>query len=90
MTAAELEARIAASPTGAQALAELSKLGFSFDFLARAVVTGADVTVAHIAMLWQGMPNKHDRKRTRQMCELLERAGVLSRVDDDGETWRAT
>jgi hypothetical protein len=67
--------------------AALSKLGFSADFVTRNVLSGGKpVTVAHIAMLWQGMPNKHDRKRTGLLFDLLSEIGLLEPVGD-GETW---
>lgn len=65
----------------------LNKLGFSVDFVAKNVLqSAADVTISHIAMLWQGMPNKHDRKRTRQLFDTLTEAGLLVPNGDD-ETW---
>lgn len=67
--------------------AALSKLGFSPDFIADHVLSdNTSVTVAHIAMVWQGMPNKHDRKRTRQLFDLLSDVGLLEPAGDD-ETW---
>lgn len=68
----------------------LSKLGFSADFVATNVLShAAPVTISHIAMLWQGMPNKHDRKRTRQLFDALSEAGLLAPVGDE-ETWSPT
>ena len=65
----------------------MKKLGFSVDFVAKNVLANAgDVTVSHVAMLWQGMPNKHDRKRTRDLFELLAGVG-LATPKGDGETW---
>jgi hypothetical protein len=40
-------------------------------------------------MLWQGMPNKHDRKRTRELLDILTEIGLLS-ADAAAETWRLT
>jgi hypothetical protein len=65
----------------------LEKLGFSVEFVAKNVLSaGSDVTIARVAMLWQGMPNKHDRKRTRQLFELLTEQELLVPKGDD-ETW---
>ena len=70
--------------------AELDKLGFGVDFVAREVLSAAgEVTVSRIAMLWQGMPNKHDRKRTRQLLDTLSRIGLLAPKGDD-ETYAPT
>ncbi len=52
----------------------------------RVLTAGGPVTVARIAMLWQGMPNKHDRKRTRQLFDALPEVGLLEPKGDD-ETW---
>jgi hypothetical protein len=61
------------------------KLGFAPEFVEKNVLerTG-NVTVAEIAMLWQGMPNKHDRKRTRALFDALAEAGLLRLQDDEG------
>jgi hypothetical protein len=68
----------------------LSSLGFDAAFVATNVFSGsAPVTISHIAMLWQGMPNKHDRKRTRQLFDALSEAGLLTPLGDD-ETWSPT
>jgi len=84
MTADELRARL-----NADALAEIEKVGFSLDFVARNVASAAaPVSVSQIAMLWMGMPNKHDRKRTRRLFDLLTDAGVMILVDEPTETWR--
>ena len=65
----------------------LSKLGFSLEFVLKNVLSaGSPVTVSHVAMLWQGMPNKHDRKRTRQLFDALTEVGLLEPKGDD-ETW---
>jgi hypothetical protein len=74
---------------GTEALAQLEKLGFTRDFVAKNVLSvEGPVTVAQIAMLWMGMPNKHDRKRTRQLLEALTAAGLLECVDETAEVWR--
>jgi len=76
----ELSARLA----GSEVPSLMAKLGFSADFVAKNVMSSAaPVTVAQIAMLWMGMPNKHDRKRTRDMLESLAGAGLLKRLDPD-------
>ena len=63
------------------------KLGFSTEFVLKNVLsTGGPVTVSHVAMLWQGMPNKHDRKRTHQLFDALSDVGLLEPKGDD-ETW---
>jgi hypothetical protein len=66
----------------------MEKLGFSPEFVEKNVLarTG-NVTVSEIAMLWQGMPNKHDRKRTRTLFDALAEAGLLRLVDDDSGTF---
>jgi hypothetical protein len=65
----------------------LSKLGFSLEFVLKNVLSaGGPVSVAHVAMLWQGMPNKHDRKRTRELFDALSEVGLLEPKGDD-ETW---
>ena len=64
-----------------------AKLGFTLEFIAKNVLSSAGtVTVSQVAMLWQGMPNKHDRKRTRALFEALSDAGLLAPTGDD-ETW---
>jgi hypothetical protein len=67
---------------------ELEKLGFTPEFIRQNVLarTG-NVGVAEIAMLWQGMPNKHDRKRTRAMLDALAQAGLVTLVDDESGTF---
>lgn len=63
----------------------LEKLGFTSDFVERNVLAReGSVTVSETAMLWQGMPNKHDRKRTRELLDALAEAGLLRVVDPDG------
>jgi len=65
----------------------LNKLGFSSEFVLKNVLsTGGPVTVSHVAMLWQGTPNKHDRKRTHQLFDALSEIGLLEPKGDD-ETW---
>jgi len=87
MTAQELSAYLQANGRE-DVLAAMQKLGFSTDFVAQHVLSaGAAVTVSHIAMLWMGMPNKHDRKRARQLFEALSEAGLL-RPQGDDETWQ--
>jgi hypothetical protein len=60
----------------------IEKLGFTVEFIDRNILArDGPVTVSEIAMLWQGMPNKHDRKRTRQLLDALTEAGLLKVVD---------
>lgn len=60
----------------------IEKLGFTVEFVERNVIAReGPVTVSEIAMLWQGMPNKHDRKRTRQLLDALAETGLLRVVD---------
>jgi len=69
---------------GTEALAMLELLGFKLDFIAKNVFsTGGPITVAQVAMLWMGMPNKHDRKRTRQMLDALAEAGLVEPTAED-------
>ena len=80
MTADELAAAI--KDTGASSA--IDTLGFSLDFVAQHVMTTpGPVTVSQVAMLWMGMPNKHDRKRTRQLLDALADAGLLERAGED-------
>lgn len=80
MTADELSAAIA----GTDAASLLPSLGFSPEFVAKNVMSvDGPVTVANVAMLWMGMPNKHDRKRTRQLLEALAAAGLLANTAED-------
>jgi len=80
MTADELAAAI--EDTDVPAL--LESLGFRSEFVAEKVLsTSGPVTVSQVAMLWMGMPNKHDRKRTRQLLEALADAGLLERAGED-------
>ena len=87
MTSEELAEYLGARGRTDEVEAALSKLGFSVEFVAQNVLSAAGtVTVSHVAMLWQGMPNKHDRKRTRQLFDLLTDLGLLAARGDD-ETW---
>jgi hypothetical protein len=62
----------------------IEKLGFTVEFIDRNIIAREEpVTVSEIAMLWQGMPNKHDRKRTRQLLDALAEAGLLKVVDTE-------
>jgi hypothetical protein len=66
----------------------LEKLGFAPDFVEKNVLArSGSVTVSEIAMLWQGMPNKHDRKRTRALFDALADAGLLALADSDSGTF---
>lgn len=90
MTTQEFNDRLAELGCAESINATLNKLGFGADFVATNVFAGtAPVTISHIAMLWQGMPNKHDRKRTRQLFDALCEAGLLAPAGDD-ETWSPT
>ncbi|MBV8340278.1 MAG: hypothetical protein JO343_10055 [Candidatus Eremiobacteraeota bacterium] len=87
MTVQELKDRLDRAGHLDEIEAQLARLGFAPEFVAHNVFGGAStVTVTHIAMLWQGMPNKHDRKRTRALFEALSGAGLLAPSGDD-ETW---
>jgi hypothetical protein len=87
MTAQEFIDYLIAEGTLDKVTDGMKRLGFGVDFVAQNVLSSdRDVTVSHVAMLWQGMPNKHDRKRTRQLFELLAEAGLLV-PKGDGETW---
>ena len=84
MTAQEFRDLLIAHGELDNVMGEMQKLGFGVDFVAREVLSGdGDVTVSRVAMLWQGMPNKHDRKRTRQLLETLSRVGLLKSKGDD-------
>ena len=88
MDEAQFIAKLQAAGHADETLALLDKLGFSRAFLLTNVLNAtSDVSVAHIAMLWMGMPNKHDRKRTRQMLDALTENGLLS-FDGATETWK--
>ena len=83
MTAEEL----AAALDGTDVPALMETLGFRLEFVAKNVFsTPGPVTVAQVAMLWMGMPNKHDRKRTRQLLDALADAGLLARAGEDTYT----
>lgn len=80
MTADELVSALA----GTDVEATMKSLGFSADFVAKNVMSvEGPVTVAQVAMLWMGMPNKHDRKRTRQLLDELTSAGLLKNTSED-------
>jgi hypothetical protein len=90
MTTQELNDRLSERGCAESINALLNTLGFSADFVAANVLSGAvPVTISRIAMLWQGMPNKHDRKRTRQLFDALSEAGLLAPMGDE-ETWTTT
>lgn len=90
MTAQEFSDYLQKRGCADDVLALLNKLGFSIDFVTKNVLsTGGPVTVARVAMLWMGMPNKHDRKRTRQLFDALADVGLLEPKGDD-ETWSPT
>ena len=87
MTEAEFLERLQASGRSDDMHALIDKLGFKRDFIVKNVLSAAgSVNVAQIAMLWMGMPNKHDRKRTRQLLDALTEAGLLS-FDAGSESW---
>jgi len=66
----------------------LEKLGFTSEFVqVNVLARTGNVGVAEIAMLWQGMPNKHDRKRTRAMLDALADAGLVALADDESGTF---
>ena len=80
MTAEELASAIA----GSEAENLLPSLGFNVGFVAKNVMSvDGPVTVSNVAMLWMGMPNKHDRKRTRQLLDALTAAGLLTNTAED-------
>jgi hypothetical protein len=87
MTEAELLERLQAAQCADETLALIDTLGFTREFILKNVlVESGTVNVAQIAMLWMGMPNKHDRKRTRQLLDALSAAGLLA-FDEASETW---
>ncbi len=89
MTENELVACLQQRGRADDVLALIAKLGFTPDFVAKNILSaGPEVTVAQTAMLWMGMPNKHDRKRTRQLFEALSEAGLLEIANEKAETWR--
>ena len=90
MTEAQFVERLKASGKADETFALIDKLGFKRDFILESVlVDTGTINVAQIAMLWMGMPNKHDRKRTRQLLDALTAAGLLA-FDEPSETWRPT
>ncbi len=89
MTEQEFIERLGATGRGDEIIALIDTLGFTREFILTNVLAGAaPISVAQIAMLWQGMPNKHDRKRTRQLLDALTEAGLLA-FDEPAEAWRA-
>jgi len=90
MTPEELETTLRERGRADDILALLEKLGFTRAFVAQSVLSKRDaVTVAQTAMEWLGMPNKHDRKKTRQLFDALSDAGLLQ-PEPSGESWRST
>ncbi len=88
MTEEELVERLGKTGRGDELLALIDKLGFKRSFVAEKVLSSiSPVTVSQIAMLWMGMPNKHDRKRVGQLFEALADAGLLAKADASGETY---
>jgi len=87
VTGQELLERLKTKGQSEQIEPLFAKLGFSADFVAGTVLgSQGPVTVSRVAMLWQGMPNKHDRKRTRALFDALTDIGLLTPVGDE-ETW---
>ena len=80
MTVEELTSALA----GTDVEATMNSLGFTAEFVARNVMSvDGPITVSQVAMLWMGMPNKHDRKRTRQLLDALTTAGLLTNTAED-------
>ena len=80
--------KLEASGHAGETLALIEKLGFTRAFVLKNVLNETSgVSVARVAMLWMGMPNKHDRKRTRQLLDALTQTGLLS-FDAATETWK--
>ena len=80
MTENELSAALAGTEAGRL----VEAFGISHEFVLRNVLgTSQPVTVSQIAMLWMGMPNKHDRKRVRQLLDAFVEAQLLERVAED-------
>ena len=78
------EQELASALEGTDASGLLASLGFTLGFVAKNVMSvGGPVTVAQVSMLWMGMPNKHDRKRTRQLLDALASAGLLTATGED-------
>lgn len=91
MTTDEFERWLSEHEGGADVLALIDKLGFARGFVAVEIASKVGpLTVSQTAMLWQGMPNKHDRKRTHQLFDALTRIGMLEVADASGEIWRST
>ncbi len=87
MTSQEFTDYLAACGRAEEVNAQLNKLGFTTDFVIKNVLSAQEtVTVSRVAMLWQGMPNKHDRKRTRALFDTLTEIGLLASLGDE-ETW---
>ena len=83
MTAEELTS----APAGTDVEETMKSLGFTPDFVAKNVMSvDGEITVSQVAMLWMGMPNKHDRKRTRQLLDALTTAGLLLNTAEDTYT----
>lgn len=88
MTEEQFLERLNAGGRADVTLALMDTLGFTRKFVLENVLAAPGaITVAQIAMLWMGMPNKHDRKRTRQLLDALTDAGLLS-FDPATESWR--
>lgn len=80
MTADDLSSAL----SGSDVEATMKSLGFTIEFVAKNVMSvDGPITVSQVAMLWMGMPNKHDRKRTRQLLDALTTAGLLSNTAED-------
>jgi len=85
------EAYVGARGKADELLPLIEKLGFTPAFITENVLsTSSDLTVAQVAMLWQGMPNKHDRKRTRQLLDALSEIGLVKPAQGQSEVWRST
>jgi len=80
LTADELTSALA----GTDVEATMKALGFTTDFVAKNVMSvEGPITASQVAMLWMGMPNKHDRKRTRQLLDALTAADLLTNTAED-------
>lgn len=76
-----------ASLVGTDVEATMKSLGFTTEFVAKNVMSvEGPITVSQVAMLWMGMPNKHDRKRTRQLLDALTTAGLLTNTAEETYT----
>jgi hypothetical protein len=83
LTAEELTSALG----GTDVEATMTSLGFTTEFVAKNVMSvDGPITVSQVAMLWMGMPNKHDRKRTRQLLDALTTAGLLTNTAEDTYT----